>query len=90
MLKWFNSKGNEFRLKVCIDWSDNHISHYDSSWLRARSFKENQFKQRNSMANGPKKELWGSEHQADIQYHNFDNIVNDEKALLSWITGTSE
>ena len=79
-----------FVLKVCIDWSDNHISHYDSSWLQARSFKENQFKQRNSMAKGPKKELWGSEHQADIRYHNFENIVNDEKALLSWITGIFE
>ena len=39
------------------------------------------------MSKGPKKELWGSEHQTDIRHHNFDNIVNDEKALLLWITG---
>ena len=70
-----------------MEWSDNHISHFESTWLQSRSFKEDQFEHRNSMANGPKKERWGSEHQNDIKYHNFENIVSDGYALYSWLKG---
>ena len=39
------------------------------------------------MSNGPKKILWGSEHQKNIKYHDFDEIVNDDHALYSWLYG---
>ena len=39
------------------------------------------------MANGPKKELWGSEHQHSLRFHNFADIINDEQNLYFWLKG---
>ena len=82
---------NKFKVKrffkVRVEWSDNHISHFESTWLQSRSFKKDQFEHRNSMASGPKKELWVSEHQNNIKHHNFENIVSDERSLYSWLKG---
>ena len=41
------------------------------------------------MADGPEKEIWGSEHQNNIKYHNFENIIVQEHALYSWLHGKS-
>ena len=55
-----------------------------------RAFKENQYDSRKFMANGPKKELWGSEHQHSLRFHNFADIINDEQNLYSWLKGVYE
>ena len=39
------------------------------------------------MAKGPAKLVWGSEHQENIKYHNFEEVVHDDQALYSWIHG---
>ena len=63
------------------------MSEYDPEWLRARSFNEEDFQKRNLMAKGPAKLVWGSEHQENIKYHNFEQVVHDDRALYSWIHG---
>ena len=75
--------------KVEVDWSDEHTSCYQSDWLAARSFDEKTFSKRYSMAKGPAKILWGSEHATDIKYHNFKDVTNDDRALFSWLHGNT-
>ena len=55
-----------------------------------RAFKENQYDSRKFMAYGPKKELWGSEHQQSLRFHNFADIINDEQNLYSWLKGVNK
>ena len=52
-----------------------------------RAFNDNQYESRKFMANGPKKELWGSEHQHSLRFHNFADIINDEQNLYFWLKG---
>ena len=74
-------------LKLKVEWSDGHKSEYEPEWLMARSFNEEHFQKRNLMAKGPVKLVWGSEHQENIKYHNFKEILKDDQALYSWIYG---
>ena len=42
---------------------------------------------RNLMAKGPKKMLWGKEHIDRIGYHNYEEILREDRAMYDWMNG---
>ena len=42
---------------------------------------------RNLMAKGPKKMLWGREHIDRIGYHNYEEILREDRAMYDWMNG---
>ena len=76
-----------YSFQLQIEWSDGHASKYNTKWLRNRAFREEGINLRRLMAKGPRKILWGSEHQNEIKYHNYKTIISQPQAMYDWING---
>jgi len=70
--------------KVEVEWEDKHQSVYDYSWLLERSFRPEQ-RQKFSESVNAKTVLWPGNFQENYPTADFNSIMTDDSALLSWL-----
>ena len=69
---------------VEIVWEDGHVSTFGLDWLARRSFRlesRMEFRKNVSMP----QHLWGRELLEDVPTADYNDVMEDDKALLEWL-----
>jgi len=70
--------------KISVSWEDGHVSTYGYKWLLERSFRPEQ-RQKFRRSFESEQSLWEADFQEKIPRADFNQIMKDDKALLSWL-----
>lgn len=72
--------------KVQINWPDNHVSEFDSSWLHQNKLKEKEERDETKQIACESVSLWGREQMQDkVPRFNYEDILKQDEALYNWL-----
>ena len=71
--------------EVNLLWEDGHQSSYSYEWLRERKLPKIESEAKSRSNCGIEPILWGGELVGNIPVHDFEAVIEDESAYLSWL-----
>ncbi|XP_059091647.1 gamma-butyrobetaine dioxygenase-like [Tigriopus californicus] len=72
--------------EVKITWEDGHVSEFARDWLLARSFADEKVKQRLAEERGQDQKItWDASYIKNMKQHKFQDVMNCNESLLSWL-----
>ena len=71
--------------EVNLLWEDGHQSSYSYEWLRERKLPKIDSEAKSRSNCGIEPILWGGELVGNIPEHDFEAVIEDESAYLSWL-----
>ncbi|XP_069761392.1 gamma-butyrobetaine dioxygenase [Narcine bancroftii] len=69
--------------KISMVWPDQHISEFDSNWLKTRCFHQSSREEKQKQYFLKDQQLWGSELQ--IPTASFEEVLTNDKVAYEWL-----
>ncbi|XP_078405676.1 gamma-butyrobetaine dioxygenase [Cetorhinus maximus] len=69
--------------KISVVWPDQHVSEFDSSWLKTRSFAQSARKEKQEQLFLTEQQNWGSDLQ--IPTVNFEEVLDNDEVAYQWL-----